>query len=123
MKLSKISKYECKCGQHGTLAFFASNEWEEPCPACGKNVQPSDEQRAIDDPGNRRFSGDAAVSLMHGFHASEVKAARQAMPGVADCIKDDGWVTFRDTRTAQRFEQSMDRVMTRAGVPKHPFSV
>lgn len=121
MKLSQISKYECKCGHRGHTAFFASSGFKETCEKCGSIVRPEQHQRAIDDPGNRRFSGAAAVSLKHGFHSSEVDAARRAMPEVADCIKDDGRVVFRDSKTSQKFSREMDRVLTRAGVPKHPF--
>ena len=121
MKLSQISKFECGCGHHGSLAFFASNGFQEPCPKCGTLVQPESQRRAIDDPGNRRFSGDGAVSLKHGCLPSEVQAARRSMPEVADCFRDNGQVVFKDSRTAKKFEKAMDRVLTGAGVPKHPF--
>lgn len=116
MKISSISKAECDCGWTGTLAFFASENWQAPCPTCGKPVEPRRHQNTVTD-GNRRFSGEAAVSVTEGFHPGEVNLARKLMPSSAALIKDDGRVVFKDSKSVQRYHRELASAKRRLGVP------
>lgn len=120
MLVAKIARGKCPCGHDGELFFKADDNWQRPCPSCGQTIHAPGTGPARTY-GNRRFGLYEGESFKHGFHPSEVKKARKSMPKVADCIRSDGSVHFEDSKQAHTFEKELDRVLTNAGVPKHPW--
>ncbi len=116
--ISKVAKIKCGCGHTGDHTFCESENWETPCPKCGKkhNVDGTRGKRLQDFGGNRRFSGDEQFSVTEGFHPSEVDFARRNMPKTGHCIMDNGMVRFRDRSTQKAFMREQSALKARMGI-------
>lgn len=110
----KAAHTSCPCGFRGELCFYARDNFQAPCPKCGKTLAPGGSvERTY---GNRRFSGDGAVSVTEGFRPAEVAGARRLMPKSADCIRADGTVVFTDSHSEKTFHKELRKAKESIGV-------
>jgi hypothetical protein len=83
------------------------------CPECGERAEQEYAEKAVG-VGNRTFTGRTKESLLHGFAASEVPAARQAFGrDGAECIMDDGTVKFDDRKQQSKYQKRHDQLMSK----------
>lgn len=98
---------KCLACEHKWERFSkVSERLDCSCPLC--NGQPVIDIAAQGVPGvgNPEFHGQKAVSLMEGFHPTEVNDARRSMPAVGHCIRDDGSVKFRDREEQKKYAKA-----------------
>ena len=98
---------KCRCGHVFCGTVCEDDHWKTRCPKCRRVFDPMVSRvlghRYLN--GNRRFSGQGAVSLAHAFCESEVMEARRRMPEVQECVRDDGRVVFKDRKTERKFNR------------------
>lgn len=119
MRQRHISGIQCTCGH--TFSAWATFEGGDllpvPCPKCAApcTAEKHEPERTY---GNRRFSGEGAVSVTDGFHPAEVNIARKLMPKSADCIRSDGSVVYNDSQSVKTFQRELQQAKRRLGVPE-----
>lgn len=91
-----------ECAHRFNQVLYADKGWVCKCPQCGREFQRS-ASGSMRFYGNRRFSGDEAMSVTEGFRPYEVPLARKHI--TAGKIHDDGRVEFADRADQRKFMQ------------------
>lgn len=103
----------CKAAVAGVSR--ARDNWMMTCGACAQpfNTNEIEKPLRLIDP-NRRFSGEEAISVTHGFHPREVPTARRLFPGnvfTGTYIHDNGDVEFSDRKAETQFKEAYKNVI------------
>lgn len=80
------------------------------CPSCGRETVVVRPQVAR----VNEFGGSRAVSIMEGWHPSEVEEAKRLMPRSQGAIKSDGTVVFRSARQAEEYRREKAEIRLKA---------